>query len=58
MKELSMIEQNQPLIFSAIADDEEIPAWKRLDIVTRKWAALSGMEKDLSDYQKRKEMYE
>jgi hypothetical protein len=42
----------------AIADDEEIPAWKRLDIVTRKWAVLSGMEKDLSDYQKRKEMYE
>jgi hypothetical protein len=58
MKEVSMIEQNQPLIFSAIVDDEEIPAWKRLDIVTRKWAALSGMEKDLSDYQKRKEMYE
>lgn len=58
MKELSMIEQNQPLIFSAIVDDEEIPAWKRLDIVTRKWAALSGMEKDLSDYQKRKEMHE
>jgi hypothetical protein len=53
-----MIEQNQPLIFSAITDDEEIPAWKRLDIVTRKWVALSGMEKDLSDYQKRKEMYE
>ena len=23
----------------AKADDEEIPAWKRLDIVTRKWAA-------------------
>ena len=42
----------------ARADDEEAPAWKRLDIVTRKWAALSGMEKDLSDYQKRKELYE
>jgi hypothetical protein len=52
-----MIEQNQPLIFSAIVDDEEIPAWKRLDIVTRKWAALSGMEKDLSEYQKIQEMY-
>jgi hypothetical protein len=42
----------------AKTDDEEIPAWKRLDIVTRKWAALSAMEKDLSDYQKRKELYE
>jgi len=42
----------------AKTDDEEIPAWKRLDIVTRKWAALTGMEKDLSDYQKRKELYQ
>jgi len=42
----------------AVVDDEEIPAWKRLDIVTRKWASLSSMEKDLSDYQKRKELYE
>jgi hypothetical protein len=39
----------------AKSDDEEIPAWKRLDIVTRKWATLSGMEKDLSDFQKMKE---
>jgi hypothetical protein len=53
-----MNEQNQPLIFSAQTDDEEIPAWKRLDIVTRKWAALTGMENDLSDYQKRKEYYQ
>jgi hypothetical protein len=58
MKEVSMNEQNQPLIFDARADDEEIPAWKRLDIVTRKWAALTGMEKDLSNYQKMKEMYQ
>ena len=42
----------------AIVDDNEIPAWKRLDIVTRKWATLTGMEKDLSDYQKRKELYQ
>jgi hypothetical protein len=42
----------------AVADDDEIPYWKKLDTVTRKWAALSGMEKDLSDYQKRKELYE
>jgi hypothetical protein len=43
---------------TADAEDEEIPAWKRLDIVTRKWANQSQYEKDLSDYQKRKEMYE
>ena len=57
MKEVSMNEQKDPLIFSAAADDEEIPAWKRLDIVTRKWAALSGMEKDLDNYAKMKEHY-
>ena len=49
---------NQPIILDARADDDEIPAWKQLDEVTRKWATLTGMEKDLSDYQKRKEMYE
>jgi hypothetical protein len=58
MKELSMSEQNMSFFLDARADDPEIPAWKALDIVTRKWAVLSGMEKDLSDYQKRKEMYE
>lgn len=46
------------IILDARADDDEIPAWKRLDIVTRKWAALTGMEKDLSNYQKLKELYE
>ena len=43
---------------AARADDEEIPAWKRLDIACRKWAILSQHEKDLSDYQKMKEMYQ
>ena len=42
----------------AKVDDEEIPAWKRLNIVTRKWAVLSGFEKDQSNYQKMKEQYE
>jgi hypothetical protein len=51
-------EENVYLWLDAKADDEEIPAWKRLDIVTRKWAALTGMEKDLSDYAKMKEMYQ
>jgi len=42
----------------AATNEEEIPAWKTLDIVIRKWAALTGMENDLSDYQKRKELYQ
>jgi hypothetical protein len=58
MKELSMNNNGQYIWLDAKTDDGEIPAWKRLDIVTRKWAALTGMEKDLSDYQKMKEMYQ
>jgi hypothetical protein len=42
----------------AKVNDNEIPAWKQLDIVIRKWAVISGLEKDLSDYQKIKESYE
>ncbi len=43
---------------AARADDEEIPAWKRLDIACRKWAILSGFEKDQNAYQKLKEDYD
>ena len=50
-----MNEQKNEVWVNAIVDDDEIPAWKRLDIVTRKWAALSGMEKDLENYQKLKD---
>jgi hypothetical protein len=53
-----MVKKILDFFMSARADDEEIPAWKRLDIVTRKWAIMSAHEKDQSDYQKRKEMYE
>jgi hypothetical protein len=42
----------------AKVDENEIPAWKRLDIVTRKWATLTGFERDQSNYQKMKEFYE
>jgi hypothetical protein len=54
-----MSENNQGhyIWLDAIADDEEIPAWKRLDIVTRKWATLSNFEKDQTSYQKLKEYY-
>lgn len=41
----------------AKTDDDEIPAWKRLDIVTRKWAVLSGMENDLAEFEKIQRMY-
>lgn len=43
---------------NAIVDDEEIPAWKRLDIVTRKWATLSLFEKDQEVYQKLRAEYD
>jgi hypothetical protein len=52
-----MINQQNTYWLNARADDEEIPAWKRLDIVTRKWANLSGMEKDLENYKKLQEEY-
>lgn len=52
-----MNEIPQNIWLSAIVDDEEIPAWKRLDIVTRKWAVLSGMENDLAEYEKIQRMY-
>jgi hypothetical protein len=36
----------------ANVQDAEIPDWKRLDLVTRKWAVLSAHEKQQADYQK------
>ena len=37
--------------------NEEIPAWKALDEVTRKWAVLSAHEKTQEMYAKMQEMY-
>ena len=42
----------------ARADDEEIPAWKRLDIITRKWATLTGFEKDQEIYENLRKIYQ
>jgi hypothetical protein len=53
-----MNNDNENIWLNAKVDDDEIPAWKRLDVVIRKWAALTGMENDLSDYQQRKEYYQ
>jgi hypothetical protein len=58
MKEKRMNDLGHYIWLDAKADDAEIPAWKSLDIVIRQWATLSAMEKDLSDYQKRKEFYQ
>jgi hypothetical protein len=57
MKDLSMTDASYYIWLDAKTDDEEIPAWKRLDIVTRKWAALSAFEKDQDTYAKMKEYY-
>ena len=53
-----MIDKSQYTWMTADASDAEIPAWRRLDIVTRKWANQTQYEKDLSDYQNRKVMYQ
>jgi hypothetical protein len=54
---MSENKQGYYIWLDAKADDEEIPAWKRLDIAVRKWATLSAMEKDLDNYEKLKESY-
>jgi len=36
----------------------EIQPWEELNQVIRKWAALTGHEKDQNNYQKMKEMYQ
>ena len=42
---------NNPYIWlEANTQDGEVPAWKLVDLVCRKWAVLSGMEKDQQKY--------
>jgi hypothetical protein len=50
MKELSMNDNGHYIWLDAIVDDGEIPAWKALDIVCRKWATLTGFENDQEKY--------
>ena len=47
---------NDISFFNAIAEDPEIPAWKSLDIVCRKWATMSLYEKDYEKYAKLREI--
>ena len=42
---------------SNLPENEQIPAWKALDEVCRKWAVLSMHENDLAQWQKIQEMY-
>lgn len=37
--------------------NEEISAWEALDEVVRKWAVMSGHEKDMENYEKLRQMY-
>ena len=46
------------LFMDARADDEEIPAWKRLDIALRKMAILTQHEKDLENYEKMRQEWQ
>ena len=46
------------LFMDARADDEEIPAWKRLDIALRKMAILSQHVKDLENYEKMRQEWQ
>lgn len=36
---------------------EKIPGWKHLDQATRKWAVLTGHEKDQEQYEKLSQKY-
>ena len=45
--------QEQIMLFTTPeAQENQIPAWKELDEVIRKWAVLSGFEKDQEKYAK------
>jgi hypothetical protein len=52
-----MEKENYSIWLDAKIDDAEIPAWKRLDLVTRQWAVLSQFEQEQSDFVKMKEFY-
>ena len=53
-----MTNEKNDILFDAKLDDDEMPAWKRLDLAVRMWAILSQHEQEQSDYQKMKEMYQ
>lgn len=48
--------QEQTMIFNAQETQNE--PWRELDDVIRKWVTLSGWEKDLVDYENRKDLQE
>ena len=46
------MDNENPLAFTSEIE------WEPLDLVIRGWIALTGFEKDQSDYQKMKEQYQ
>jgi hypothetical protein len=50
-----MTNENPNILFGEKLDNDEVPGWKHLDEAVRKWAAMTGMENDLSYYQRLKE---
>lgn len=46
--------QQQAFLDFAIVNDLEVPAWKNLDTVVRKWAILSQFEQEQENYEKLK----
>lgn len=53
-----MNEQNAEFFLNAKSDDGEVPAWKLVDLICRKWAVMSQFENDLVNYEKRKVIYQ
>jgi hypothetical protein len=58
MKEKIMSNDGYYIHLNNVAPEVEQEPWEQLDQVIRKWATLSGFEKDQSDYQKMKELYQ
>ena len=55
-----MLNQEQQMVswVSQEEHDKNFAPWQLLDGVVRQWAALSGHERDQSNYQKMKEQYQ
>jgi len=58
MKEKIMSNNGYYIHLQNVTPEVEKEPWEALDQVIRKWAALTGHEKDQSDYQKMKQEYQ
>jgi hypothetical protein len=57
-KEKSMTNENSYIWLDLPKDEQGNESWTYLDTVVRKWATLTGFEKDQNQYQKMKELYQ